>query len=251
MDVSEDTESRLLRINSRFKQPNESNTNFTFLYTGANLVRMQLVKLTCARMFANIYPPYNTINLDGTLYTIPTGMYTAEQLASEVTSVVVGMTCTLNANNKFSLTGSGVMAPTRLSTLLMGFPDNLFYLPFPNNPNNPNYELEATSPPSLAGPDPIYIESTDLALSNCFDHDNSNSGSIPLVWSVNCSTVPYGFTIGWESNDAELNRIDVKNSTFSNRTFHIKLTDQYGHVLVLPETAHVDLIFKVFYQTNK
>ena len=241
MDVDEDIESRLLRINSRFKQPNESNTDFTFLYTGANLVRMQLVKLTCARMFANIYAPYNTLNVDGTVYTIPTGMYTTTQLAAEVTSVVGGgVTCTLDAYNKFSITGSGVLAPTRLSTLLMGFTNTNLSLP-----------QVATSLPSLAGPDPIYIESNDLALSNCFDHDNSNSGSIPLVWSVNCSTVPYGFTIGWESNDSELNRIDVKNSTFSNRTFHIKLTDQYGHVLVLPETAHVDLIFKVFYQTNK
>ena len=239
MDVDEDIESRLLRINSRFKQPNESNTNFTFLYTGANLVRMQLVKLTCARMFANVYPPYDTLNVDGTVYTIPTGMYTATQLATEITSVV-GVTCTLDANNKFSITGSGVLAPTRLSTLLMGFANTNLSLP-----------QVATSQPALAGPDPIYIESNDLALSNCFDHDNSNSGSIPLVWSANCSTVPYGFTIGWESNDSELNRIDVKNSTFSNRTFHIKLTDQYGHVLVLPETAHVDLIFKVFYQTNK
>ena len=236
----EDVESRLLRINSRFKQPNESNTNFTFLYTGANLVRMQLVKLTCARMFANVYPPYATLNVDGTVYTIPNGMYTATQLAAQVTSVVGGgVTCTLDAYNKFSITGSGVLAPTRLSTLLMGFANTNLSLP-----------QVATSFPSLAGPDPIYIESNDLALSNCFDH-NSNSGSIPLVWSVNCSTVPYGFTIGWESNDAELNRIDVKNSTFSNRTFHIKLTDQYGHVLVLPETAHVDLIFKIFYQTNK
>ena len=241
MDVLEDIESRLLRINSRFKQPNESNTDFTFLYTGANLVRMQLVKLTCARMFANVYPPYATLNVDGTVYTIPNGMYTATQLAAEVTSVVGGgVTCTLDANNKFNLAGSGVLAPTRLSTLLMGFANTNLSLP-----------QVATSQPALAGPDPIYIESNDLALSNCFDHDNSNSGSIPLVWSVNCSTVPYGFTIGWESNDSELNRIDVKNSTFSNRTFHIKLTDQYGHVLLLPETAHVDLIFKVFYQTNK
>ena len=173
----EDVESRLLKINSRFKQPNESNTNFTFLYTGANLVRMQLVKLTCARMFANVYPPYDTLNVDGTVYTIPTGMYTATQLATEVTSVVGGgVTCTLDANNKFNLAGSGVLAPTRLSTLLMGFANTNLSLP-----------QVATSLPSLAGPDPIYIESNDLALSNGFDHDNSNSG---IYLSSGPSTAP-------------------------------------------------------------
>ncbi len=152
MNDVEDIESRLLRINSRFKQPNESNTDFTFLYAGANLVRMQLVKFSCARMFANIYSPYNTINIDGTVYTIPTGMYTATQLATEITSAVVGVTCTLDASNKFSLTaGSDVLTPTRLSTLLMGFPNTNFSLP-----------QVAPSLPALQGPDPIYIESTRL-----------------------------------------------------------------------------------------
>ena len=238
-DTDEQISSRLLRINSRFKQVNESNTDFTFLYAGANLVRMQLVKFSCCRIFPNLFHPYNTLNVDGTVYTIPNGLYTAVQLAEHI-STVIGLACNLTASNHFEFTGSGVVAPTKLSTMLMGFPNTNISMP-----------SVATSTPSLQGADPIYIESTDLALSNCFDHDDSNSGSIPLIWSIGCSNVPFGFNVSWESNDAELNRIDLKNSTLSNRTFSIKICDQYGHLLVLPENQHVDMIFKVYYETNR
>jgi hypothetical protein len=239
-DNDDDIASKLLRINSRFKQVNETNTDFTFLYAGANLVRMQLVKFSCCRMFPNVYPPYNTLNVDGTVYTIPNGQYTAKELAEYITASI-GIECTLSATSYFQLPSiSGVLAPTKLSSMLMGFAATNISMP-----------AVATSTPSLQGPDPIYIESNDLALSNCFDHDNSNSGSIPLVWSVNCSNVPFGYNIGWESNDAELNRIDIKDSTISNRTFAIKLTDKFGHVLILPENQHVDMKFKVFYERNR
>lgn len=240
MEDAESVETRLLRINSRFKQPGESNTDFTYLYAGANIIRVQLLKFSCSRLFPNVFPPYNTLNIDGQIYTVATGQYTATQLA-EYLSTTLNIPCTLNASNKFQLDStSGVVVPTRLTTILMGFPDNNFSLP-----------AIATNYPALQGPDPIYIESTDLALSNCFDHDDSNSGSIPLVWSVPCSNVPYGFTVSWESNDAEINRIDIKNGTVSNRTFNIKITDQYGHPLVLPDNQYVDMIFKVFYEPNK
>jgi hypothetical protein len=239
-DTEEEISSKLLRINSRFKQVNESNTDFSFVYTGANLVRIQMVKFNCCRLFPNVYAPYDTLNIDGTVYTLPTGQYTAQELSEYITASI-GVTCTLSSTNYFQFPDvTGILAPTKLSHMLMGFTDS-----------NLSFPQVATSLPSLQGADPLYIESNDIALSNCFDHEDSNSGNIPLIWSVGCSNVPYGYNISWESNDAELNRIDVKDSTISNRTFNIKITDKYGHVLSLPDNQYIDLIFKVFYLRNK
>ena len=63
-------ESRLLRINSRFKQPNETNTQFSFIYDGANISSVQLLKFACTRLFPNIFSPYDTLIIDGQLFTI-------------------------------------------------------------------------------------------------------------------------------------------------------------------------------------
>ena len=229
-------ESRLLRINSRFKQPNESNTDFSFLYQAVNISSLQLLKFSCARLFPNIYSPFDTLIINSITYTIPTKQYTAVELAAFITSM--GHPCVLTANNTFQFTNAGFLFPTKLSNRLMGFPDIPITLP-----------ATATSVPSLDGPDPIYVESADVG-SNAYDSVDSNGGYIPLVWSIGCSSVPYGFHVDYEANDEKISRIDIRNGTLSNKTFNIRLTDAFGHTLVLPDTANVDLIFKVFFVPN-
>ena len=231
-------ESRLLRINSRFKQPAESNTAFSFIYQGVNISSIQLLKFACTRLFPNIFSPYDTLVIDGQVFTIPTGQYTAGELAAYITTL--GHPCVLTANNKFSFTAAGnEMMPTRLSTIVMGFPDMETMSP-----------VTALATPNLSGPDPIYIESSDVAMSNYYDSEDSNGGNIPLVWSI-ANNAPYGFPISYESNDPAISQIDVKRGTLSNRRWAIRLTDMYGHTLVLPENQHVDLIFKVFYDPDQ
>ena len=230
-------ESRLLRINSRFKQPNETNTQFSFIYDGANISSVQLLKFACMRLFPNIFSPYDTLIIDGQLFTIPTGQYTAEQLAAYITSL--SHPCELTADNKFSFTNPGnEITPTRLTTIIMGLSNMPLLTP-----------TIALNTPNMAGPDPIYIESNDVALSNCFDSEDSNGGNIPLVWSI-ANQVPYGFPIAYEANDPSISQIDIKNGTLSNRRWMIRLTDMYGHTLTLPSNQYVDIIFKVFYSPN-
>ena len=231
-------ESRLLRVNSRFKQPNETNTAFSFIYQGVNISSIQLLKFACTRLFPNVFAPYNFLIIDGQILTIPTSQYTATELAAYITSI--GHPCELTVDNKFRFTNPGnEMFPTRLSTIVMGFPDLETMSP-----------VTALATPNMSGPDPIYIESSDLALSNCFDSEDSNGGNIPLVWSIP-DNAPFGFPITYESNDPTISQIDIKRGTLSNRRWLIRLTDMYGHTLVLPENQHVDLIFKVFYDPDQ
>lgn len=231
-------ESRLLRINSRFKQPNESNTDFSIIYTGVNIASIQLLKFSCMRLFPNIYPPYDTLNIDGQILTLPSGQYTATELAAQITSI--GYACSLNDQKKFTFTSvANVIEPTKLSHLILGLPNVKVLTP-----------VTSLSTPTLQGPDPIYVESNDLALSNCLDSEDSGGGNIPLVWSIP-NTVPHGFQLNYELNDPSLNQIDVKNGTLSNTRLHLKITDQFGHVLTLPPNAYVDMIFKVFYRPNQ
>ena len=230
-------QSRLLRINSRFKQPNETNTAFSFIYTGVNISSIQLLKFSCMRLLPNVYSPYDTLDADGVLHTIPTGQYTALELAAYINTL--GIDCSLTVNNKFQFTGfANEIRPTRLSNLVLGFPDFDILTP-----------IVSQNTPTLQSPDPIYIESNDLALSNCLDSEDSNGGNIPLVWSIP-NQVPYGFQIAYESADSTINQIDVKSSTISNRRLNFKITDQFGHGLVLPDNQFCDLIFKIFYNAN-
>jgi hypothetical protein len=230
-------ETRLLRINSRFKQPTETNTDFSFIYDGVNISSIQLLKFSCMRLFPNIYSPYDTLIINGALITIPTGQYTAAELAAYITSS--GQLCNVNQHNKFEFPLFGhEITPTKLSTMVIGLPDIPVITP-----------TVALNTPNLQGPDPIYIESGDVALSNCLDSEDSNGGNIPLVWSI-ASQPPYGFQISYEASDPTISQIDVKNGTLSNRRLGIRLTDAYGHTLVLPSNQHVDLIFKIFYMPN-
>lgn len=230
-------ESRLLRINSRFKQPTESNTDFSFIYEAVNISSLQLLKFSCPRLFPNIYSPWDTLIIDSVLYTIPTKQYTAAELAAFITSA--GHPCVLTTDNKFQFTSFGnVISPTRLSNIVMGFPDIAVITP-----------ATALSVPALLdGPDPVYIESRDIG-SNAYDSVDSNGGYIPLVWSIE-NSVPYGFRIGYEASDQLISRIDIRNGTLSNKTLNIRLCDKYGHTLVLPENAYVDIIFKIFFVPN-
>ena len=109
--------------------------------------------------------------------------------------------------------------------------------------------VTAMNTPSMQGPDPIYVESSDLALSNCYDSEDSNGFNIPLVWSI-ANEAPFGFPISYEANDPTISQIDVKNGTLGNRRWSIRLTDMYGHTLTLPDNQYVDIIFKVFYSPN-
>ena len=228
-------ESRLFRFNSRFKLPNESNTDFSIAYHGVNISSIQLLKFSCMKLFPNIFSPYDTLIIDSQIYTIPTAQYTATELAAYITTI--GHPCSL-VNDKFSFTNAGnVITPTRLSTIILGFPNMQVITP-----------VTSLNTPSMQGPDPIFIESTDIAQGNCLDSAESNSGNIPLVWSI-ASTPPYGFQISYETNAPEMSQIDIKNNTLSNQTFRLRLTDQFGHTLVLPDNQFTDIIFKVFYES--
>ena len=230
-------ESRLLRINSRFKQPNETNTQFSVIYDGLNVSSIQLLKFSCMRLFPNIFSPYDTLIINGQTLTIPTGQYTATELAAYIT--LVGPPCIVNVANKFEFTSYGTeIAPTRLSTLVMGFPDIGVLTP-----------STALDTPTLQGPNPIYIESSDVAFSNCLDSEDSHGGTIPLLWSL-ANDVPHGFQISYEANDPTISQIDVKAGTLSNRRLTIRICDQFGHTLVLPQNQFVDIIFKIFYVAN-
>ena len=104
------------------------------------------------------------------------------------------------------------------------------------------------SPPALQGPTQVYVESVFIGNRACLDVIE-NGSSIPLVQVIGFSLVPEGFDINYSATnpDSWMINYDVESTGLANlRTVDIRIVDQYGEVLPIPENQHVDLVFKVY-----
>jgi hypothetical protein len=100
------------------------------------------------------------------------------------------------------------------------------------------------NPPDLSGPR-IYLESSALASTNTADTP-ALSSYIPLFEIIPTNNVPYGFVLSYQPNEMENNAIHFDQPT-SVANIDIKLSDEHGNTLVLPETTFPDLLFRVHY----
>ncbi len=245
----------VLRVNSKYKEPFETDSNFRYHLVSspaaAAVTSLSLISFTCNRLFTNIYDANNTIVYvgSGEIYTfvIPKGQYTATELIAVLSLFQPGgnvLEWTLVAN-KFNCKMTGFIPllsiSLRQSTIAtyIGMIDDVLL--------NAGEVVELPSYPQLQGPDEIYVQSSILASGQCLDEETLG-GSIPLLAAIPCGHVPFGFTVHYNALQMEQHTVYTDNGAPSQlKTLYIQITDRFGNLLNLPANCYVDILFRITY----
>ncbi len=238
MNFNEDIETKLLRVNSKYKLRG-SNTNFQFqcpddIFT-EQVVGISLIRFNCPRLFPNVYSPLNVLEFqDGSTIIVPEGQYNATELAAAITAASTeGITVSYDETTKrMTFTGTGVLLMKSPMAPLIGVTDDLIL------------SGDTQTSTQLSGPDPIYVESSTIALNNMLDHPE-NGGNIPGIDVIPTNYIPYGFNVSWRNNETSQNIVQYTKA-ISIKQIDIQLTDQYGNIVSLPENCYCDLVFKLY-----
>jgi hypothetical protein len=241
--------SRLIRLNSRFAQGN-SNSDFVYYFNDGNVdqvIEILLVSAQIPRLFPNIFPAINTLTYTDGLgvfhFTVPTKQYAAVELAAALDlcpDFTVGYD---EDEHRFTFEGAtGLYVPYTILTQstianYIGLSSDL--------PMLEGVVSYVESPPNLAMPQ-IYLQ-TSLCRLHCNDTE-SLTPYIPLYTPIDCSSVPYGFNVNYSLVEPEACSLSFNGDIVSLRRMDIQLTDVYGNVLVLPASAYVDLVFRIYIQ---
>jgi len=248
--------SRLVRINSRYATGRFSNSNFTFCINSALVDNVQMVTLVSAsipRLFTNIFTPINVLNytISEKEYSIvvPEGQYTADELAKQI-DLDPSLGCSYDdITHRFIFSHTVVVGKQILQSSspiahYIGLCDDIELRPL-------SYTA-ASAPPVLGGPDQVYVQSQFLAQTNCCTslEQSDATTNIPLICAVDCSAVPYGWTIHYDArtdlSSMGYNELAV-GSRISMRRVDVQICDVFGNILNLPRSAFVDLVFKIHY----
>lgn len=236
--------SRLIRVNSRFAQG--TNTNFVYYFDSKavdSCDEIVLISASIPRLFPNIYSPINVLTYsDGVNtynYTVPAAQYTAVELAAALNNCPDLTVAYDEAAHRFTFQGALIYAPYTLlaSSPLANYIGLSSDLPLTGGVDY----VESTPQLSLSQ---IYLQS-DLAGLHCSDTPQL-SDFIPLVTHIDCSAVPYGYTINYSLVNSESNSLSWNGDLANLRRIDIQLCDCYGNTLVLPQSAFVDLIFRIY-----
>ena len=241
--------SRLLRLNSRFRQEGGSSSDFVYNLGSSNrqvdsVYECCLISASVPRLYPNIYEPINLLTYsDGPFekaLVVPQGQYTATELAAAISNQTIDFGVEYDQEkSRFVITSSSSITLHASSPIAgyIGLTEDRQSLGVP-------YALQA--PPSLAGPPRLYIQSNFLANINCIESPDNVSEFIPLVSTIEASAVPFGFPISWEIKTIDSSRISFGGRA-SLRRIDIQICDEFGNVLPLPPNANVDLVFRVYY----
>lgn len=242
---------KLVRVNSRYRSSGTT-SDFTMSFNNHeldNCKTVAIVRASLPRMMGNIYPPINVItyqvNTSVFTITVPAGQYTITSLCAALSSASSG---------DFLFAYDAATDRVRVTFLPVGPPAGAYiYGTSTIGPyiglmlqiqTLPGVVTPVDSPPSLSGPDDVYIESNLIANSNCCDVAELGD-YIPFIGFIPYYNVPTGFTGSFiqpgETNNYLLNyRITQGQQTI--RTFDMRLTDRFGNILVgLPDNAYLDL----------
>lgn len=256
----------LLRINSKYKKPDEKNAQFTYDLVSspacASVTSISLLQFTMNRVFGNIYNGSNVLVIDNdngitVTITVPEGQYTITQLVDTLNILASNaygpdeLEFTWDtvldrvAISSFNGDGETYTIVWNLSTLApyIGISTN-FAIPFQQT-------VVCPSPPQLQGPDQIFVESQILASGQCLDDPQATGGSIPLLGIIPCGDVPYGYTINYTVQELDQTVVTTNHGQPGQlKRIDISITDKYGYLLNIPETCYVDILFRVTYMPN-
>ena len=261
---------KLLRVNSKYRTPNSAScTDFSVSLDSRdceNISQCVLLSATIPRQFGNVYAPnnvlrgqYSTTPLNPfnsflpVAFQISEGVYTAVQLAVELTRVISAEFAFIRVEfnelrQRMHFIATNVPADFALNLShesglgrIVGITSNVFFV------DSFSPDAYVDSPPALQGPTQIYVESIFIGNRACLDV-LENGFSIPLVNVVPCALVPEGFNVNYQATNVDSWSIsyDVESTGLANlRTVDIRICDEYGDVLSIPENQHVDLVFRV------
>ena len=235
--------SRLIRVNSRFGQG--TNTRFNYFFDNRNVDNVNQIVLLSAnipRLFGNIYEPINVLTYSDGLSTynlvVPTGQYTAVELAAALNQradIVIGYD---EVRHRFTFRGYGTILTSSSIANYIGVSSDLTM-------EASEQVVYAESPPNLAGPSQIYLQSEFMCGTQCCDTP-ALSPFIPLFTPVDCSAIPFGYTINYSMVNENSNAVSWNGSVVGLRRIDFELCDVYGNVLVLPRNAFIDLVFRIY-----
>jgi hypothetical protein len=257
----------LLRINSKYKKPSETNARFTYDLVSspacASVTSISLLQFTMNRVFGNIYIGSNIlviIHSDGEAtrtITVPEGQYTITQLVDTLNILVnnaygfpelvftwdtvldrVAITSFNGDNETYTIVWNlSTLAPYIGISTDFAIPDD--------------QTVVCPSPPQLQGPDQIFVESQILASGQCLDDPQATGGSIPLLGIIPCGDVPYGYTINYTVQELDQTVVTTNHGQPGQlKRIDISITDKYGNLLNIPETCYADILFRVTYMPN-
>ena len=241
----------LLRVNSKFKKSNESESDFSYELVSsqavASVTSISLIEFTVNRLFTNINPTNNIIQFydfgsNLITLTVPVKQYTVEGLIIALNLLYVDWTWTLGADNRLVLTTVGPPINLISSSLIaqyIGLTADLIFVAETKS---------MQSYPQLQGPDEIYVQSSIMASGSTLDDVTGTGGSIPLLGIIPCGTVPYGFTVNYQTPEtSQFTVSSASGAPNQMKRLFIQITDKYGNLLNIPDLCHVDLLFKLTY----
>jgi len=242
---------RLLRLNSRFKEVGGSNSDFKIVIPVTdldNVAKITLLSASIPRLFGNIYPGIDKLTFFSpptgfTTVVIPSGQYTAEELAVVLTDLLPMVVSYVDHRFVFqNSTGSfiNIIPAADSFASYLGIIGGLLI--------NAGTTLAAQNPPQLQGPLAIYIQSNAIANNSCLDI-LANGLSLPVVVPIHSGSVPYGFNINWiaPTQDEWLLLYTQFPDGQTLRQLDIRICDCYGNVLLFPDNAFSDFVFKISY----
>ena len=241
---------RLLRLNSRYKEIGGSNGDFKLVIPVTdldNVAKITLLSASIPRLFGNVYPGIEKLSFytpsGYTTVAIPSGQYTTDELVPILNSVLPLEVTYVDHRFVFQNLGSVyvniVPSPDSFASYL-GIANSLLV--------SPGVTIPAPDPPQLQGPLAIYIQSNAIANKSCLDI-LKNGLALPVVVPINISAVPYGFNIQWNAptQDEWLLMYTQFPDGQTLRDLDIRICDTYGNILLFPDNAYSDLVFKISY----
>ena len=261
---------KLLRINSKYRTAGSAScTDFSVNLSSRDcegISQCVLLSATIPRLFGNVYAPNNVLTglISTTLFNPPDsflpvafqitpGTYTAVLLAAELDRIINAEFSYIRVRfdeirqrMHFITTGAPANFVLNLShesglARILGIVSSFFFV------DNASPDAFVQYPPALQGPTQVYVESVFIGNRACLDVPE-NGSSIPLVNVIPCALVPEGFNINYAATNPDSWAInyDVENTGLQSlRTVDIRICDEYGDVLPIPENQHVDLVFRV------
>jgi len=248
---------KLIRVNAKYRSSGTTN-NFMMKFDVRDLDAVKGISVARAslnRSFSNIYSPINLLSYDPNLgpnvtMTIPSGQYTAATLATAITTASAGdwtVTYSPAPVDRFVFTynnGASGSANLLSSSTIAN------YIGLTSDVLVPGVATPTTlpSPPSLQGPDVVYIQSQFVSGSHCIE-TLQNGSYIPYLAAIDFTNVPYGFSGYFEAKTPSVFQINYarESGTRSLMYFDIQLVDAFGNLLDLPENDFLDMHLVFYY----
>jgi len=246
-------QNRMVQINSLYKNANSlSNSHFSIDFASRDLDKVRavsVVKASLPRVFPNIWVVNNTIDIQHPLgidnfFTIPPGQYDVTSLTAALNTATAGISVSwvwMAADQRFQATYGGVGSAYLISDPSLSTIANYIGLTSDVTLGAPAL---LPSPPDLAGPYEIVVNSSLVANTSCVAAGEQTY--IPFVVSISFVDTPYGFVGRFDAQSTEIAKIRFPSDTCLRR-IDIVLSDNFQNEISLPDNAFLDLVLQFDY----